>query len=98
MSAIGRLVPTLVVAVYGLFYAWSWWVVLGVHQTDSGDGLEYVWVLVSTLPWSLLAMPAVDVLPHPAFPVVMTVCAVMNGTLLWLAVRRLQAQRCRRSG
>lgn len=93
MSAIRKFGPATVVVAYASFYAWSWWVVWQVHQTDEGDGLEYLWVFATTLPWSIVATSIASAMPENAFPAIMTAGAVINATLLWLIVRRLLAPR-----
>ena len=85
MPPIRRCVPVLVVLAYGLFYAWSWYYVWRLHQTDPGDGLEYMGVFSSTLPWCIVGAPLAANLPESAFPFFLTTCAVVNAALLWCA-------------
>jgi hypothetical protein len=88
-----RFVPGILVAAYGLFYAWSWHAVWRTHQTDPGDGLEYMWVFASTLPWCAAPALVGARLPESTFPAFTTACAFINATLLWSVSRWLLAPR-----
>jgi hypothetical protein len=46
--------PRLLVTLYFFSYALAWIPVLWAHRTDPGDGLEYMFVGVLTVPWVAL--------------------------------------------
>jgi hypothetical protein len=93
VKAIRVLVPLVLVIAYGLVYASGWFYVWRVHQTDPGDGLEYLVVLLSTLPWNVLGAPVAARLPAGGLPVFLTGCALVNAALIWWVSRRLLTQR-----
>jgi hypothetical protein len=88
-----RFVPGILVATYGFLYAWSWHAVWRTHQPDPGDGLEYMWVSASTLPWCVAPALVGAHLPESSFPAFSTACAFINAALLWSVSRWLLAPR-----
>jgi hypothetical protein len=57
-----QIVPWVFVATYAALYISAWYQVMIFHRTDSGDGLEYMFVYLLTLPWVLPLFVIDDVL------------------------------------
>jgi hypothetical protein len=84
-----RWLPWLFLAVYAAAYALAWYSVWNVHRTDPGDGLEYMFVFATTLPWSVVLLPVAAVLPDGGDYALFHFGFAVNAVLLYLIGRRI---------
>lgn len=84
-----RWLPWLSLVVYTTAYAFAWYFVWNVHRTDAGDGLEYMLVFGTTLPWSVALLPVAAVLPDVGDQALFHFGFVVNALLIYFIGRRI---------
>ncbi|MET9437219.1 hypothetical protein [Streptomyces sp. NPDC006551] len=89
-TALGNWVSRFYLAVVAALLVWSWADAAFVTQADSS--FAGIYPVLATAPVSV-ALLAIDAFSGPAFPLIVTACALLNSWLIGLTMRRISGAR-----